>query len=113
MNVAAQSNALPRTGRGLSWLVALAVTGSLCFMFGMVRSNSGHPIPDAVAQILAALVLGCEAVAVIVLLVGIVRWPLQIFRSPRWLLSALGVVLVAVGTIMFLLITITVAIALP
>lgn len=104
---------MSQTGRVLSWLVGVALIGAIFFFLGLVRSNSGQPLPDSLGQALALLILSCEAAAFVVLLVGVVRWPLRIIRSPRWLLSTLGLVLVAAAIVMFVWAAITVAIGLP
>jgi hypothetical protein len=116
MNADVQSNAVQQTGRVLSWLVSLAIIGTLFFFLGLARSDSSHAggfFPRSFAPVLTVLILASEAAAFVILLVGIVRWPLQIIRSPRWLLSALGVLLAAGAILMILLMAITAAIALP
>jgi hypothetical protein len=113
MNADVRSSAHQRTGRVLSWLVGCAVLSTLLFFLGMVRSDNGQRVPDAIAQALALVIVASEAVAFAVLLVGLFRWPRQIIRSPRWLLSGLAIVLVAAAVFVFVLITITAAIALP
>jgi len=110
------------TGILLSRLVGSAVAGMLILAVGFVLGNASpgdhgpgplaHLVSD-VAPYLGLFILAAEAVAMVLLIVGIARWPLRIMRSPRWVLSALGIVLVAVVILVVVYIALVVAISHP
>lgn len=94
------------TGTVLSWLVGYAVVVLLIFIVAFIQSNSrtgnqAHgPLEELVnggGPLLGLSVLAAAAVAVVLCIVGVFRWPAQIIRSPQWLLSAVGLVLVVTG----------------
>jgi hypothetical protein len=96
---------LQKVGAVLSWLAGVAVIGMLISFGLFIRSNTTPTPPTAaslmhflndIAPLLGFVTLACEALALILLVVGFSRWRLRIFRSRRWMLSALGVGLVAV-----------------
>lgn len=106
----------------LSRLVGSAVIGMLVLVVGLVLSNTSagtqaqeplaHFVND-IAPYLCVFILGAEAAALVVLCVGVARWPLQIIRSPRWLLSAFGIVFVGFAILLFVYGALVTAISLP
>jgi hypothetical protein len=111
-----QSNQMQRTGTVLSWLVAYAVVAALIFIVASIRSNSGTGNPqfvNGVGPILGFSILAAAAVALVLCLVGLVRWPAQIIRSPRWVLSAIGIMLIVAGAVLLVSLAAFVAIQHP
>ena len=103
------SNKMQTTGTVLSWLVGYALVALLIFIVAFIRSNSstgnqGHGLLEefvnGVGPLLGLSVLAAAAVAVALCIVGIVRWPAQIIRSPQWVFSAIGIVLVVAGVLL-------------
>jgi hypothetical protein len=104
-----RSNSMQTTGTVLSWLVGYAVVVLLIIIGPFLRGNSstgnqGHgPLEvfvNAVGPLLGLSVVAAALVAVGLCIVGIVRWPAQIIRSPRWVFSAIGVVLVLAAVVL-------------
>ena len=102
------SDKMQRTGIVLSWLSGSAVLGILIFSVAFVRSNAAQgahasgPLAQFVsgtAPYLGFVTLATEAVALALLVVGITCWPSRVVRSPRWVLSALAIVFVAVAIV--------------
>lgn len=103
------SNKMQTTGTVLSWLVGYTLVALLIIIVAFIRSNSStgnqahgplEEFVNGVGPLLALSVLAAAAVALALFIVGIVRWPAQIFHSPQWVLSAIGIVLVAVAVLL-------------
>ena len=110
------------TGTVLSWLTGSAAVGMLIVFVPFVRSNTiprTHPyVPlayfvSSVAPFLGVIILAAETVALVLLVVGVVRWPSRIIRSPRWVLSAIGIVLVAASILVVAAVAATIAVQNP
>lgn len=104
-----RSDKMHTTGGVLSWLAGLSVLGTLIICLGFVGANAvvgtdrGGTLArliGSVATALSVVVLLTEAGAVVLLLTGLACWRSRIFRSPRWVLSAVGVLLVAAAILM-------------
>ena len=110
------------TGIVLSWLVGVAVAAILIFFVAFIRSNTGtrnqghgslvHFIGGA-GPLLGFLILAAEAVALVLLIVGVARWPSRIIRSPRWVLSAIGSVFVAAAILVVVYLAAVIAVQNP
>ena len=107
-------------GAWLAWLVGYAVVATLLFLVAFGESNSGNQKLSPVAQLTANAgpflvfsILGSLAVAVLLFLSGLARWPAQVVRSPRWVFSAIGIVLVAGAALLVILVTAFIAVQHP
>lgn len=103
------SNTMQTTGSVLSWLVGYAVVVLFIIIGAFIRSNSTtgnqgqgplEEFVNAVGPLLGLSVLAAAAVAMALCIVGIVRWPTQIIRSPQWVFSAIGIVLVVAAVLL-------------
>ncbi len=99
----------------LAGLAIIGLVGEVIFAAALVRSNTGAGgnVVSGVVPFVGYGVLVAEAVALVLLVVGFVRWPSRIIRSPRWVLSGLGVVLAAAGMLVSAFLAVTVAVQSP
>ena len=116
------SKMMQSTGTVLSWLVGYALVVLLLIIGAFIRSNSssgnqGHgPLAEFVngaGPLLGWSALAAAAVAVALCIVGMVRWPAQIVRSPQWVFSAIGVILVVAAVLLIASIASFVAVQQP
>jgi hypothetical protein len=123
MTTAVPSNKMQTTGHILSWLTGSAAVGMVlvlaCF-FHSYRSPGAQA--DGLLTRLAVgigpylgfiivITLVSEASAFVVFVVGAACWRLRIVRSPRWVLSGLGIVLVAAAMYLVVYVAIVIAIS--
>jgi hypothetical protein len=111
------------TGNVLSWLVGSAIAGTLIFVLALILDNASPGTQQAlgplarflsgIAAPVLLVALAAEALAFVLLVVGLVRWRSGILRSPRWLLSAVGIVMVVVALGGVTLIAIIIALESP
>ena len=116
----APSSDLQTAGAWLAGLVGYAVVASLIFLAAFAQSHTGNQRPWWVEQLAggAGRFLGLSivvslAAAVLLFLSGLVRWPAQVIRSPRWVLSAIGIVLVAAAVLLVILVAAFIAVQHP
>ena len=97
------SNKMQTAGSVLSWLVGYAVVAMLILFVAISRNNliAGNQrhgwleqFVDSAGPVLGLSILVAVAVAAVICLVGIVRWPAEVIRSPLWVGSAIGIVLI-------------------
>ncbi len=108
------SNRIQTTGNILLCLTASALLGTLLLAFLVANSsaaNSNGLIPSVARAIgrhagfVTLITLASEALAIVVLAVGAVRWRSRIIRSPRWVISALCTGFVGLAMIALIVIT--------
>jgi hypothetical protein len=95
------------TGSVLSWLVGSAIIGTLVFVLALILENTSLGTQQALGPLrrflsgiavpVLLVALAAEALAFVLLVVGLVRWRSRILRSPPWVLSAVGIVMVVVA----------------
>ena len=90
----------------LSWCVSYAVVAMVVFVIAFLRINSGgrpgnlEQLVSGVGPFLPVSIMAATLMALGLCVVGIARWPAQVIRSPRWVLSAIGVLFVLAAAIL-------------
>ena len=122
MNSTAPVEKMHTATLALSWVVGLAFLSMLILILGSLHwgASAGNPLPDgpvpvmhALAPLLVIAVVSLEAVAVILLLCGLVRWRIRFLCSGRCVLSVIGIAIIAAPIGFFFYAALVTAIAYP
>jgi len=107
------SDRMQTTGNILLCLAASALVGTLLLAFLVANNSAGNSnglIPGIARtigrnfQLVTLITLTSEVLAIVVLTIGAACWRLRIFRSPRWVISALCTAFVGLAMIVLVFI---------